>query len=35
MTDDELVRAFEACELPGDEFPHAAHVRVAWYYATR
>lgn len=30
MTDDELVRAFEAAAL--DEFPHASHVRVAWWY---
>jgi hypothetical protein len=35
MTDDQLVSAFESCVLPGDQFPHAAHVRVAWYYATR
>lgn len=32
MTDDELVRAFEAAAL--DEFPHASHVRVAWWYVT-
>jgi hypothetical protein len=32
MTDDPLVRAFEAAAL--DEFPHAAHVRVAWWYVT-
>jgi hypothetical protein len=35
MTDDELVRAFESGELPTDDFPHAAHVRVAWYYLRR
>lgn len=32
MTDRELVDAFEACTLPVDAFPHAAHVRVAWWY---
>ena len=32
MTDDELVAAFEATELPGDQFSHEAHVRVAWWY---
>ena len=32
MTDDELVQAFEAATLPADQFPHAAHVRVAWWY---
>jgi hypothetical protein len=32
MSDDELVQAFEAATLPADQFPHAAHVRVAWWY---
>ena len=32
MTDDELVQAFEAAILPADQFPHAAHVQVAWWY---
>ena len=32
MTDDELVAAFESTALPGDQFPHVAHVRVAWWY---
>lgn len=32
MTDDELVEAFEAATLPPDQLPHAAHVRVAWWY---
>lgn len=32
MTDEQLVRGFEAGTL--DEFPHAAHVRVAWWYLT-
>jgi hypothetical protein len=35
MTDEELVSAFESCELRGDQFPHASHVRVAWYYLQR
>jgi hypothetical protein len=35
MQDDELVHAFEAATLAGDAFPHAAHVRVAWYYLNR
>src|SRR5215831_7280455 len=33
MTDDELVRAFEAAAL--DAFPHAEHLRVAWCYVSR
>ena len=32
MTDDEFVHAFEAAILPADQFTHAAHVRVAWWY---
>ena len=35
MTDEELVAAFESTELPGDQFTHAAHVRVAWCYLRR
>lgn len=35
MTDEELVGAFEAGTLPADRFPHAAHVRVAWWYLSR
>jgi hypothetical protein len=35
MTDDELVAAFEACTLAGDEFHHSAHLRVAWVYLQR
>jgi hypothetical protein len=34
MTDEELVAAFESAELPADQFTHAAHVRVAWWYLT-
>lgn len=33
MTDEELVAAFESTEL--QDFPHAAHVRVAWWYLRR
>src|SRR3954464_12518771 len=33
MTEDELLRAFESCEL--EEFPHESHVRVAWGYLQR
>lgn len=32
MDDERLVRAFEQGTLPGSEFTHAAHVRVAWWY---
>ena len=35
MTDEELIRAFESTELSADDFPHAAHVRVAWCYLNR
>ena len=35
MTDEELVAAFESTELRGDQFTHAAHVRVAWCYLRR
>ena len=31
MTPD-LVRCFEDCTLPAEEFPHEAHVFVAWTY---
>ena len=33
MSDDELVAAFESCTLK--DFPHEAHVRVAWRYLQR
>jgi hypothetical protein len=33
MSDDELVAAFESCTL--QDFPHEAHVRVAWRYLQR
>ena len=32
MTDAELIAGFEDATL--EEFPHAAHVRVAWWYVT-
>ena len=32
MTDIELVRALERCEVPNEGFPHASHLRVAWVY---
>lgn len=32
MTDEQLVCAFEAAEL--EAFPHADHVRAAWWYVT-
>lgn len=35
MTDDEFLAAFEACALVRKEWTHAAHVRMAWLYATR
>jgi hypothetical protein len=35
MTDDELVDAFESCELPGESFRHQEHLRVAWVYLQR
>jgi hypothetical protein len=32
MTDQEFLRALEHCELPENEFGHAAHVRAAYLY---
>lgn len=32
MTDEQFVAAFESTELPDDQFGHAGHVRVAWWY---
>jgi hypothetical protein len=32
MTDADFVAAFEACTLPGSEFTHRQHVRLAWIY---
>ena len=33
MTDDQLMQGFESATL--EEFPHEAHVRVAWCYLRR
>jgi len=35
MTDEELVDAFESASLSAADFPHRAHVRVAWWYVRR
>jgi hypothetical protein len=35
MDDAELVRLFEAGEVPPDGFHHREHVRVAWWYLQR
>jgi hypothetical protein len=35
LSDDELVRAFETCELAGASFHHADHVRLTWIYVCR
>jgi hypothetical protein len=35
MTDDELLRQFEDCTLPFNEWVHRAHVKVAYLYLTR
>ncbi|MGH9383701.1 MAG: hypothetical protein ACRD2N_05380 [Vicinamibacterales bacterium] len=35
MTDDELLRLFEAGAPPPDGFHHEQHVRVAWIYLER
>lgn len=35
MTDEELIRCFEAGEDPPGGFHHCEHVRVAWWYARR
>jgi hypothetical protein len=35
MTDDELIEAFESCELPGAAFRHREHLRLAWVYLRR
>jgi hypothetical protein len=32
LTDEELVEAFESCQLPAEHFHHADHVRLAWIY---
>lgn len=35
MTDEELIRCFEAAQEPPAGFHHREHVRVAWWYARR
>jgi hypothetical protein len=35
MTDEDLLRAFEACSIPAGELHHREHVRVAWAYLER
>src|SRR5260221_14581341 len=32
VTDVELTRAIERCEIPDEGFGHASHLRVAWVY---
>jgi len=32
MSDEELVRALEAGQMPAEGFPHASHIRAAWWY---
>jgi hypothetical protein len=32
VRDRDFVRAFEDCTLPPEQFPHRAHVRLAWLY---
>ncbi len=34
MTDVELTRALERCEIPNAGVAHASHLRVAWVYLT-
>ena len=34
-TDDRFVAAFRDGSLPGEEFPHREHVRMAWLYLER
>jgi hypothetical protein len=35
MNDEGFLEALERCELPAQEFGHAAHVRAAYLYLTR
>jgi hypothetical protein len=35
MTDDELLRQFEDCTLPFDQWVHRAHLKMAYLYLTR
>ena len=35
MADDEFLSTFERGDFSGSEFPHRAHLRMAWLYVTR
>jgi hypothetical protein len=35
LSDEEFLRALESCELAGDLFHHADHVRMTWLYVRR
>ena len=35
LSDDEFLRAFEACQLQHGAFHHADHIRLAWIYVSR
>jgi hypothetical protein len=35
LDDDALVEAFESCRLPGSQFHHSDHIRLAWIYLGR
>lgn len=35
LTDEEFLREFESCRLPGESFHHVDHVRVSWIYLRR
>jgi hypothetical protein len=35
LSEEELIRQFEACTLPPSAFPHREHVRLAWAYLRR
>ena len=32
LSDEEFVEAFESCRLPGEQFHHEDHLRLAWIY---
>jgi hypothetical protein len=35
MSDDDFLRAFEACAIAASDFRHADHVRLGWIYLQR
>ena len=35
LSDEAFVHAFESCEIVGQSFRHADHVRLAWIYVTK